>query len=89
VRARRRPVIDEYEQDGEAAVFVDGNVVVLSPLATHLLRLLCEDGWTDVDTLAADLVEAFGPPPDDPIGVSTTAKALGSLDRLNIVELGN
>ena len=88
MRARRRPLIDEYVQDGEAAVFVDGSVVVLSPLATHLLSLL-DDGWSDVELLAAGLVEAFGPPPDDPKGIDATAEALRALGRISAVELAD
>ncbi len=86
MKARRRPLIDEYVQDGEAAVFVDGNVVVLSPLATHLLGLLGE-AWVEVRTLAAGLVAEFGSPPDDADGIDATAEALRALDRMFVVEL--
>jgi hypothetical protein len=87
VRARRVPVVDEYVEDGEAAVFVDGRVVVLSPLATHLLGLV-DDEWTDLRTLSHGLEAAFGVPP---IGsaAEATAEALQALEAEGVVEIEN
>jgi hypothetical protein len=87
VKARRVPVVDEYTEDGEAAVFVDGRVVVLSPLATHLLGLVA-DGWTDLRTLSHGLEAAFGVPP---IGsaAEATAEALQALEAEGVVEIEN
>jgi hypothetical protein len=87
VKARRVPVVDEYTEDGEAAVFVDGRVVVLSPLATHLLGLV-DDEWTDLRTLSHGLEAAFGVPP---IGsaAEATAEALQALEAEGVVEIEN
>jgi hypothetical protein len=87
VKARRVPVVDEYTEDGEAAVFVDGRVVVLSPLATHLLGLV-DDEWTDLRTLSHGLEAAFGVPP---IGsaAEATAEALEALEAEGVVEIEN
>ncbi len=86
MRARRRAVLDEYHEDGEAAVFVDGNVVVLSPLATHLLSLVGDD-WTELAAIAAGLEEAFGPPPGEGSTDEATRSALGELQAQGILDL--
>ena len=86
MRARRRPVLDEYHEDGEAAVFVDGNVVVLSPLATHLLILVGDD-WTELAAIASGLEEAFGPPPGETSSDEATRSALGELQEQGILDL--
>jgi hypothetical protein len=88
LRARRLPLVDEYVEEGEAAVFVDGNVVVLSPLATSLLGML-DGGWSGVERLAAGLVAEFGPAPDDPEAIDATAQALEALARMSVVELAD
>jgi hypothetical protein len=87
VKARRVPVVDEYTEDGEAAVFVDGRVVVLSPLATHLLGLV-DDEWTDLRTLSHGLEAAFGVPPTGS-AVKATAEALQALEAEGVVEIEN
>ena len=53
VRARRLPVIDEYVEDDEVVVFVDGQVVALSALATTALFAVGA-AWTDATAVAAD-----------------------------------
>jgi hypothetical protein len=88
VRARRVPVVDEYTEDGEAAVFVDGRVVVLSPLATHLLGLVDDDEWTDLRTLSQGLEAAFGVPPTGS-AAEATAEALQALEAEGVVEIEN
>ena len=87
MRARRVPVVDEYVEDGEAAVFVGGRVVVLSPLATHLLGLIAED-WIDLAPLSEGLVEAFGVPPAGS-AIAATAEALRALQAEGVVEIEN
>ena len=88
MRARRAPVTDEYVDGGEAAVFVDDRVVVLSPLATHLLGVVAYD-WTDLTTLAAALVDAFGDPPTERSAASATSDALHTLEAEGIVEIAD
>ena len=85
MKARRLPLVDEYVEHGEAAVFVEGRVVVLSPLATHLLRLVSDD-WTDLTTLSESLVAAFGTPPTGS-AVEATAEALRALEAEKVVEI--
>jgi hypothetical protein len=61
-RARRLPVVDEYVEDGRAAVYAgNGDVVALSELATGAWAALTDD-WTPVADLAAVLVAEFGEP---------------------------
>jgi len=80
--------VDEYVEDGEAAVFAGGRVVVLSPLATHLLSLIAEDDWTDLAPLSEGLVEAFGVPPAGS-ATEATAEALRALQAEGVVEIEN
>jgi hypothetical protein len=87
VKARRVPVVDEYVEDGEAAVFVDGRVVVLSPLATHLLGLVADD-WTDLTTVSQGLEAAFGVPPTGSAAEATT-EALQALEAEGVLEIEN
>ena len=87
MRARRVPVVDEYVEDGEAAVFVDGRVVVLSALATHLLGLVADD-WTDLKTVSQGLEAAFGVPPTGS-AAEATAEALQALEAEGVVEIEN
>ena len=86
MRVRRLPVTDEYLEDAEAAVFVDGKVVVLSRLATHLLGLLAS-GWTELTALAEALVEEFGEPPSGQSAAEATSDALHTLAAQGIVAL--
>ena len=88
MKARRVPVVDEYVEDGEAAVFVGGRVVVLSPLATHLLGLVDDDEWTDLRTLSRGLEAAFGVPPTGS-AAEATAEALQALEAEGVVEIEN
>jgi hypothetical protein len=78
VRVRRGPILDEYAEDGEAAVLVGVDVIVLSPLATTLLGLVGAD-WSDGSAVAAGLVAAFGSPPDGSSAEAMTVAALRSL----------
>jgi hypothetical protein len=78
MRVRRGPILDEYAEDGEAAVLVGVDVIVLSPLATTLLGLVGAD-WTDAGAVTAGLVSAFGTPPDGSSADVMTRDALRSL----------
>ena len=86
MRARRRTVVDEYVEDGRAAIYSDdGVVVLLSELATLAWGLL-DDRWTSAERVADALVGEFGEPPGgDAAGL--TADALRSLAAMHIVEL--
>jgi hypothetical protein len=88
MRVRRVPVVDEYVDGEEAAVFVDDNVVVLSPLATYLLGLVADD-WTELTTLAEALVGAFGHPPTGESAAEATADALRTLEAQGIVAIAD
>jgi Coenzyme PQQ synthesis protein D (PqqD) len=87
MRARRRPVLDEYVDDGRAAVFSDqGMVVVLSELATVAWSVL-DDGWTPVETVAEALVAEFGAPDRADGALELTEQALRTLAEHALVEL--
>jgi hypothetical protein len=61
-RARRLSIVDEYVEDGRAAVYAgNGDVVALSELATGLWAALTDD-WTPMADLTAALVAEFGEP---------------------------
>lgn len=62
MRARRLPVVDEYVDGDQTAVFVDGNVLVLSTVASAVLHAV-RDSWTDVNAVARDVVPSVGAPP--------------------------
>jgi len=64
VRARRLEILDEYVEDDEAVVFVDGQVVALSALATTAL-LSVGTAWTEAAVVAAALVAKFQDPPPE------------------------
>lgn len=86
MRARRCHVVDEYVEDGRAAVYADdGMVLLLSELATTVWEVL-GDTWTSADVLAAELVREFGEPEEgDAAGL--TEAALRSLAERRLVEL--
>jgi hypothetical protein len=86
MRARRVPVMDEYVDGEEAAVFVEDRVVVLSPLATYLLGLIGDD-WTELTTLAEALVDAFGDPPAGQSPAEATSDALRTMEAQGIVAI--
>lgn len=86
MRARRRPVVDEYVEDGRAAVYSEeGLVVLLSELATKAWEVL-GTAWVEADEVSAALVAEFGDPGDGEAG-RLTEDALRSLARLSLVEL--
>ncbi len=87
MRARRSPVLDEYAEDGQVAVYSEGGiVVVLSELAGVAWETL-GDEWTTVESLAGVLVDVFGEPPEGHTAVQMTEMTLHTLSGHGIVEL--
>lgn len=86
MRARRHPVVDEYVEDGRAAVYSDdGMVVLLSELATKAWEVLGAD-WVAAEEVSAALVREFGDPGDGEAD-RLTEDALRSLAELHLVDL--
>jgi hypothetical protein len=87
MRARRRSVVDEYVEDGRAAVFSEqGMVVVLSELATVAWSVLGDD-WMPADLVAAALVAEFGAPAETDGALLLTEQALRTLAEHALVDL--
>ena len=85
-RVRRLPVVDEYVEDGRAAVYAgNGEVVALSELATWAWSALTED-WTAVAEVASALVEEFGEP-EGLDAVAATEATLRTLAEHGLAEL--
>ena len=86
MRARRLDVVDEYIEDGRAAVYSSrGLVLLLSELATTAWEVL-GDEWLPSEFLAATLVGEFGDPGEGEAG-RLTEEALRTLAELELVEL--
>jgi hypothetical protein len=86
MRARRREVVDEYVEDGRAAVYSDdGLVLLLSELATKAWEVLGAE-WVVAELVAAELVREFGEPEEGDAG-RFTENALRSLAKMHLVEL--
>jgi hypothetical protein len=86
MRARRLAVVDEYVEDGRAAVYSEaGMVVLLSELATVAWSVL-DTEWTSAESVAVALVAAFGSP-GAADAQSVTESALRTLAEHGIVEL--
>jgi hypothetical protein len=86
MRARRLSVVDEYVEDGRAAVYSeDGMVVLLSELATMAWSVLGVE-WSSADDVGDALVAAFGSP-EAGDALSVTEAALRTLAEHGIVEL--
>lgn len=75
----RRPVMDQYDEDGRRALYVDDRVVIVSELAATLLDALP----ADEATLGRVLVERHGPPPGDL--ADAVRGALAQLEELEVV----
>jgi hypothetical protein len=92
MRARRLEIVDEYVEDGRAAVYTTaGMVVLLSALATTAWGLIGEE-WVTSAQLAERLVHEFGDPGDpgdrdDKAAERLTEDALRSLAEMSLVEL--
>jgi hypothetical protein len=86
MRARRREVVDEYVEDGRAAVYSqEGLVLLLSELGTQVWGALAE-GWVTADEVTAVLVRELGEPAEGDAG-ELTAAALQSLADLHLAEV--
>lgn len=84
MRVRRLPVVDEYVDGDQMAVFAAGQVTVLSAVASATLKAVGSE-WTPVQAVAGAVVKAVGPPPevspDDAItGILTTLQNLGLVE---------
>lgn len=86
MRARRLPVADRVDRDGESVVLVGREVVRLSALATALLDECW--GWAEEERLVAVLVERFGAPPGGGDPAALVAEALATLGEHRLVERG-
>jgi hypothetical protein len=86
MRVRRLEVVDEYVEDGRAAIYTTpGMVVLLSELATSAWSILGED-WVPTTEIATHLVAEFGDPGDGAAD-RLTEEALQSLAAMSLVEL--
>jgi hypothetical protein len=86
MRARRREIVDEYVEDGRAAIYTDqGMVVLLSELATSALRMLGQ-AWVEAEIVTERLVEEYGDP-SDASARELTERALETLAEMSLVEL--
>ncbi|MBA2954562.1 hypothetical protein GON03_09525 [Nocardioides sp. MAH-18] len=66
-------VLESYEEDGETAVLLDDQVLVLSPLAAFIVAA-AGAGGVEVEDLHVALVAEFGAPPtDDPLAATRGA----------------
>jgi hypothetical protein len=86
MRARRLEVLDEYVEEDEAVVFVNGHVIALSPLATTALFSVGSE-WTETDAVAAALVAKFDDPPPDTDPLALTRSTLQTLAEWGLLEL--
>lgn len=85
MRARRLPVIDEYVDGDQMAVFAHGQLVVLSAVATAALRTL-DERWTDMAEVIERVVDAVGPPPTGS-RESAVGSVIQELAHLGLVEV--
>lgn len=86
MQARRLEIVDEYLDEGRAAVYSShGVVVLLSELATSAWRQLGHD-WVGSAVIAQQLVEEFGEPADGD-AERLTEETLRSLAGMSLVEL--
>lgn len=81
------PVTDEYVHADQMAVFADGHVMVLSPVATAAL-LATGQKWTHLSVIAGAVTDVVGPPPDGS-AAEAVAGVLATLQDLDLVELSS
>lgn len=62
MRVRREELHDVYVEGDRCAVYVQDEVIVLSPVATAVL-LAASSEWTPLSDVAAVVEQQFGPPP--------------------------
>lgn len=86
MRVRRLAALDEYVEDGRAAVYTSkGVVVLLSELATAAWNMLGDD-WLPATEVTDALVREFGDPGEGEAD-RLTENALQSLAEMALVEL--
>ena len=84
VRARRLPVADQLERDGEWLLLVEDRAVRVTGLAPVILAFA--DDWRTLDELVAELERVFGEAPgDDAAGL--VRQALDELAAQGLLEL--
>lgn len=84
MRVERQPVTDEITLGEETVVMVNHQVVLLSPMASAVLRYL--DSPCDVEVLAEALLAVFGNP-DERDPVAATQELLENLEAAGLVYL--
>ena len=84
VRARRRPVTDQLERDGEWLLLVEDRAVRVTGLAPVILA--CTEDWRTLDELVAELERAFGEAPGDN-AAGLVLQALDELAGQDLIEL--
>ena len=62
MRVRREQLHDVYVEGDQCAVYVQDEVIVLSPVATAVL-LASSSEWTSLSDVAEVVEQEFGPPP--------------------------
>ena len=62
MRVRRQELHDVYVEDDRCAVYVQDEVIVLSPVATAVL-LATSSEWIPLSDLTNVVEQEFGPPP--------------------------
>jgi hypothetical protein len=87
MRARRRPVVDEYLEDDRIAIYTDNGVVlVLSELATCAWSALSAE-WQPARQVADALVRKFGPPAPGDDALRATISTLREMSTHELVEI--
>lgn len=79
MRVRRGELLDVKTVDNRAAVFVGGQVIVLSEVATSILRMTPANGAISEETLTGALIEKFGTPEPPANAAELTRRQLADL----------
>lgn len=86
MRARRQEIVDEYVEDGRAAVYTTGGMVLLlSELATSAWTVI-GDEWVAATDVARALVQEFGEPAEGRTE-ELTEESLRSLAEMGLIQL--
>ena len=86
MRARRLKIVDEYVEDGRAAVYTtQGMVLLLSELATAAWSMIGDD-WVAATEVAASLEDEFGTPTQGATD-DLTEESLRSLADMGLIQL--
>lgn len=88
MKVRRGELLDVLVADGRAAVFVRGQVVVLSEMATAILSATPVTGSTTLEQLTAAVVEEFGPPADPGDASRLTRAQVAELVEHHVLDAG-